>query len=78
MLMCMFVDKVMAARRRFSGRQPRRRSIARHRRVSAYVRLWPREVLDVREKAHRKGEPSFRLDELRKHGLYVLYRQGEP
>jgi hypothetical protein len=56
----------------------RRRKMGRRGFVSAYVRLWPRDVLDVRLEGERKGKPSSKLAELQTPGLYVLYREDTP
>ena len=46
--------------------------------VSNFIRMWPREIFNTPEGDGRKGSIASRIDELKKPGVYILYRDDVP
>jgi hypothetical protein len=46
--------------------------------VSKFIRMWPRAIFDTRDVDGQKGSIASKIPELRKPGVYILYRDDVP
>lgn len=46
--------------------------------VTEYARMWPREVFDILKKNSKKALVATELQDLRRPGVYILYRDEKP
>ena len=46
--------------------------------VSKFIRMWPRAIFDTPEIDGQKGSIASKIPELRKPGVYILYRDDVP
>jgi hypothetical protein len=46
--------------------------------VNKFIRMWPRAIFDTPANDGRKGTIANRIEELKKPGVYVLYRDDVP
>jgi hypothetical protein len=46
--------------------------------VSEFIRMWPRAIFDTQETEGQKGSIASKVKELRKPGVYILYRDDVP